>query len=232
PPRGPPLSPPPRATTPPPPPLDPPASPPRPPGPPPTPRAFSPPPPQPPARRGPGCPPRHGPRFHCAHPASWPTPDDTYTDDTDTYGHVDVRAWHHLHPERPGVRDPDGKPAIVECTPIRLAAARLPAGRGKRPPVMWLWWAGPQHATPDLPRVFRAYLHRFRHRAHHPLRQADPGLEHAEDPHPATGPTLELAGPGRLHPATAGPTRRRRPPAAPATAPTHRRDDARTRTPR
>src|SRR5262249_51638411 len=150
---------------------------------------------------------------------SWPAPDDTYTDDTDTYGHVDVRAWHHLHPEHSGVREADGKPAIVECTLIRIQVDRLPAGHRGRPKVMWLWWAGPPDPTPDLPPVFRASLHRFRHRAPHPLRQTDPGLDHTEDPPPRAGPTLELAGPGRLHPATAGPTRRRRPPAALATAP-------------
>jgi DDE superfamily endonuclease len=166
--------------------------------------------PEPPARRGrPGRPRRHGTRFHCGHPASWPTPDDTYTADTDTYGHVDVRAWHHLHPEHSGFHDPDGKPTIVECTLIRIKVDRLPAGRGDQPNVIWLWWAGPDDTTPDLPRVFRAYLHRFRHRAHHPLRQTNPGLDHAESPHPRTGPTLELAGPGRLHPAPAGPTHRR-----------------------
>src|SRR5262249_11899598 len=132
-------------------------------------------PPQPPSRRGrPGRPRRHGSWFHCAHPESWPAPDDTYTDDTDTYGHVDVRAWHHLHPDPPGAREADGTPAIGECTLIRIQVDRLPAGHRGRPKVMWLWWAGPPDTTPDLPRVFRAYLHRFRHRAHHPLRQADP----------------------------------------------------------
>jgi len=109
----------------------------------------------------PGRPQRHGRRFHCAHPASWPTPDDTHTSDTNTYGHIDIRAWHHLHPERPGFRDPNGRPAIIECTVIRIAVDHLPAGRRDNPHPLWLWWAGPTHTTPDLARVAHAYLHRF-----------------------------------------------------------------------
>jgi hypothetical protein len=59
------------------------------------------------------------------------------------------------------LRDPDGKPTIVACTLIRITVDRLPAGRGGRPNVIWLWGAGPDNTTPDLPRVFCAYLHRF-----------------------------------------------------------------------
>jgi hypothetical protein len=110
----------------------------------------------------PGRPRRHGTRFHCAHPASWPPPADSTTTETIAYGHMDIRAWHHLHPERPGIRDSDGRPAIIECSLIRIAVDRLPAQRGHgRPHPLWLWWAGPPGTTPDLPRVATAYLHRF-----------------------------------------------------------------------
>src|SRR4051794_3856205 len=40
---------------------------------------------------------------------------------------------------------------------------------------------------------------------HHPAVQADPGLDDAEDPLPAGGRPLDLAGPRRPHPAAAGP---------------------------
>jgi hypothetical protein len=115
-----------------------------------------------PARTGlPGRPPRHGRRFHCAHPASWTTPDDTASADTSAYGHMRIQAWHRLHPERAGLRDADNRPAIIECTLIRVTVDRLPAGHRDRPQPLWLWWAGPPATTPDLLRVARAYLHRF-----------------------------------------------------------------------
>jgi hypothetical protein len=121
-----------------------------------------------PQRTGrPGAPRRHGTRFHCAHPASWPTPHDTATTDTLAYGHLNIQAWHQLHPERPGIRDRDGRPAIIECTLIRITVDRLPPQRrrGKphpgKPHPIWLWWAGPPGTTPDLLRVATAYLHRF-----------------------------------------------------------------------
>lgn len=120
--------------------------------------------PRPTSTGRPGRPARHGTRFHCAHPASWPTPDDTTTTDTTVYGHMDIRAWHHLHPERPGIRDADGRPAIIECTLIRITVDRLPTHRRRghgRPHPLWLWWAGPPGTTPDLLRVATAYLHRF-----------------------------------------------------------------------
>lgn len=117
-------------------------------------------PPPPRAGRGkPGRPPRHGTPFYCKHPASWPTPDDLYHTDTGPYGHIDVQAWHQLHPERPGIRDPSGRPAIIECTLIRIHVGRLPT-TGK-PATLWLWWAGDPPSTPDLARVVSAYLHRF-----------------------------------------------------------------------
>jgi hypothetical protein len=109
----------------------------------------------------PGRPPRHGTRFHCAHPASWTTPDNTASCDTRAYGHMNIQAWHRLHPERPGLRDADNRPAIIECTLIRITVDRLPAGHRDRPQPLWLCWAGPPETTPDLLRVARAYLHRF-----------------------------------------------------------------------
>lgn len=118
--------------------------------------------PQPPPLRGkPGRPKRHGTRFHCAHPASWPTPDLTGTHHDKRYGHVEVMAWQNLHPETQNTyRDPDGKPTIVEATIIRLRVERLPGHTG-HPTTMWLWWAGPEGSIPDLNRIWRAYLHRF-----------------------------------------------------------------------
>ena len=58
-----------------------------------------------------------------------------------------------------------------------------------------------------------------RHRAHRPLRQADPRLDHPTAPPPRTGRPVDLAGTGRLRPATPGPRDRRRPAAAVGAAP-------------
>lgn len=114
-----------------------------------------------PAAGAPGRPRRHGTRFHCAHPASRPIPDTTHHENTTTYGRLDVQAWHHLHPERPGIRDSDDRPAIIECTVIRIAADYLPGHPHRRPHPIWLWWAGPPTTQPDLHRITHAYLHRF-----------------------------------------------------------------------
>jgi hypothetical protein len=50
----------------------------------------------------------------------------------------------------------------------------------------------------------------LRPRAHLPLLQAGPGLDHPAGAHPGAGRPLDLAGPGRLHPAAAGPPDHRR----------------------
>jgi hypothetical protein len=118
--------------------------------------------PQPaPTRTGqPGRPRRHGAPFRCADPDTWPAPDDTHTTDTSTYGRMNVQAWHQLHPKKPGLRDTDNRPAIIECTLIRITVDRLPNGR-RQPQPLWLWWAGPPTTTPDLHHIAHAYLHRF-----------------------------------------------------------------------
>jgi DDE superfamily endonuclease len=117
--------------------------------------------PQPAPRTGqPGRPRRHGTRFHCADPDTWPTPDATASSDTSTYGRIDVQAWHRLHPCKPGLRDTDNRPAIIECSLIRITVDRLPNGR-RQPRPLWLWWAGPSGSIPDLLPVTYAYLHRF-----------------------------------------------------------------------
>jgi hypothetical protein len=108
----------------------------------------------------PGRPQRHGRRMHCAHPASHPTPDDSTTLHTKQFGRIQVHAWHHLHPERPGLRDELNRPAIIECSVIRITTRRLPAGR-RHPQPIWLWWAGPTGTNPNLAHITTAYLHRF-----------------------------------------------------------------------
>lgn len=120
---------------------------------------FTPPPPRQPGRGG--RPRRHGDRFSCADPATRPAPDAVHVCDDDQYGHVDVRAWHRLHPHQRTYRDPGGAMTIVEATIIQVQVSRLPGRRDRHPKALWLWWTGPHASTADLDRVWRAYIRRF-----------------------------------------------------------------------
>jgi DDE superfamily endonuclease len=118
--------------------------------------------PAPPRRPGrPGRSRRHGDRFSCADPATWPPPDAAHVCHDIQYGHVDVQAWHRLHPHQRTYRDPGGAMRIVEASIIRVEVSRLPGRRDRHPKTLWLWWTGPDPATLDLDRVWRAYIRRF-----------------------------------------------------------------------
>jgi len=120
---------------------------------------FTPPPPRRPGQGG--RPRRHGDRFSCAEAATWPPPQAVHTCQDEQYGHVNVQAWHRLHPHQRTYRDPGGAMSIVEGTLIRVRVSRLPGRRDRQPKTLWLWWAGPEGTTPDLDRVWRAYIRRF-----------------------------------------------------------------------
>ncbi|HEX8769051.1 MAG TPA: NF041680 family putative transposase [Jatrophihabitans sp.] len=104
---------------------------------------------------------RHGARFTCADPTTWPEPDRQLPVDDDAYGRVHVSAWHQLHPKQRTYRDPGGALRIVEGTLIRLQVSRLPGRRNREPKSLWLWWHGDAESTLDLDRVWRAYIRRF-----------------------------------------------------------------------
>jgi hypothetical protein len=107
-----------------------------------------------------GRPARHGARFRCADPTTWPAPDAHLACDDEVYSHVEVTAWHRLHPKQRTYRE-GFHLAIVEGTVIRLAVSHLP-GRGDRAPkTLWLWWHGPDPDVIDLDRIWRAYIRRF-----------------------------------------------------------------------
>jgi len=107
-----------------------------------------------------GRPRRHGARFACADPASWPTPDAALTTSDPRYGVVEVQAWHGLHPKLHGRgRWAGAFPPIVRGTVIRVAVEHLPKRDGRALKTLWLWWSGP--GAPELDVCWRAYLHRF-----------------------------------------------------------------------
>ena len=108
-----------------------------------------------------GRPPRHGPRFSCANPTSWPQPTATLTAQDPRYGTITVTAWAELHP-RLGCRGHwkhHTTPPIVTGTVIRVDVEHLPRPVARAKKTLWLWWSGP--GTPDLDQCWRSYLRRF-----------------------------------------------------------------------
>jgi hypothetical protein len=121
---------------------------------------YADPPPPPPGKTG--RPRRHGAKFNCADPTSWPAPTATLVCHDDRYGTVTVHAWAGLHPKQqrhPGHGTRGPRP-IVRGTVIRMQVERVPA-RTRPPKVLWLWWAGPAGVQLDLDLAWRAYTRRF-----------------------------------------------------------------------
>jgi DDE superfamily endonuclease len=121
---------------------------------------YADPPPRPPGANG--RPRRHGAKFSCADPTSWPVPTATLHTSDDQYGTVTVTAWAGLHPKQqrhPGHGTRGPRP-IVRGTIIRVQVERVPA-RTRPPKVLWLWWAGPAGYELDLDLAWRAYVRRF-----------------------------------------------------------------------
>ncbi len=107
-----------------------------------------------------GRPPRHGARFACADPSSWPAADQTLETDDEQYGRVQVACWGGLHPKlgRHGRWNDHEQPPIVTGTLIRVQVEHLPRPT-RSVKTLWLWWAGP--GRPDLDLCWRAYIRRF-----------------------------------------------------------------------
>jgi hypothetical protein len=119
---------------------------------------YADPPPRPPGSTG--RPRRHGAKFNCADPTTWPVPTATLTCQDDQYGTVTVKAWTGLHPKQqrhPG-HGTGGPRPIVRGTILRVQVERVPA-KTRPPKVLWLWWAGPGSCDLDL--AWRAYVRRF-----------------------------------------------------------------------
>jgi hypothetical protein len=118
-------------------------------------------PPPPPPGAG-GRPRRHGAKFNCADPTSWPAPTATLVTTDDQDGTVTVQAWAGLHPKQqrhPGHGSGGPRP-IVRGTIIRVQVERVPA-KTRPPKVLWLWWTGPAGCALNLDLAWRAYVRRF-----------------------------------------------------------------------
>jgi hypothetical protein len=121
---------------------------------------YADPPPRPPGAGG--RPRRHGAKFNCADPTTWPAPTATLVCEDDQYGTVTVQAWSGLHPKQqrhPGHGTRGPRP-IVRGTILRVQVERVPA-KTRPPKVLWLWWAGPEGLQLDLDLAWRAYIRRF-----------------------------------------------------------------------
>ncbi|HVG97711.1 MAG TPA: transposase [Chloroflexota bacterium] len=120
-----------------------------------------------------GRPKRHGAKFVCDDPATWPAPTAELHAADEAYGRVRVRAWTGLHtyvrrPVRPGVVGQyRGPRRLTHGTVVRLEVGRLP-GRRRTPDVVWLWWQPPPEpgcepgspSPADLDRLWRGYCRR------------------------------------------------------------------------
>jgi hypothetical protein len=120
---------------------------------------YADPPPTVPSPKG-GRPRRHGAKFDCTRPQTWPSPSAEHGAEDERYGTVRVRAWAGLHPKQrahPGHGTRKARP-IVRGTVVRVEVGRLPR-QTRQPRALWLWWHGP--GTPELDLLWRAYVRRF-----------------------------------------------------------------------
>ena len=108
-----------------------------------------------------GRPPRHGKRWKCSDPKSWPDADAALVLEDTRYGRITVTAWHNMHPRLSGRGHwaSFDQPPIVKGTVIRVDVEHLPKPTSRAKKTLWLWWSGT--GVPDLERCVRAYLRRF-----------------------------------------------------------------------
>jgi hypothetical protein len=85
-------------------------------------------------------------------PTTWPEPTE---EQDEQYGTVRVRAWSGLHAV---ARDHPTKGTLGRGTVILVGVSRLP-GWTRKPQSLWLFYYGP--TAPNLPLLWRAYVHRF-----------------------------------------------------------------------
>jgi hypothetical protein len=107
-----------------------------------------------------GRPRRHGAKFVCDDPTTWPAPSDVWATTDVQHGWVCVQAWSGLHavPQNHATRGTRQARPLIRGTLIRLEVERLPRPT-KTPQPLWFWWSGP--IPPDLTQVWQAYLARF-----------------------------------------------------------------------
>jgi hypothetical protein len=109
-----------------------------------------------------GRPRRHGTKFVCNDPTTWPVPTAEHQCEDGQYGRVRVRAWAGLHAKsqhHPARGTRRTKP-VTRGTVVLVEVERVPQ-KTRAPQQLWLWWRGPGTAIPDLDLLWRAYVRRF-----------------------------------------------------------------------
>ncbi|QKZ15923.1 hypothetical protein HUT05_05710 [Streptomyces chartreusis] len=107
-----------------------------------------------------GRPPKHGKEFRFAKPETWGEPDAATVQVTDRNGTARSMPWDRIHPRlttRSAWIDHTGELPIIEGTPIRLQADRLPAGGDPLP----LWSSATGLNIEDVDARWQAFLRRF-----------------------------------------------------------------------
>ena len=109
-----------------------------------------------------GRPRRHGRKFECYNPVSWPSPSFEHHCQDAQYGQVSVRAWCGLHSKTQSHSTIGTRLArpISKGTLLLVEVSRLPR-KTREPQLLWLWYCGPDADRPDLDLLWRAYVRRF-----------------------------------------------------------------------
>jgi DDE superfamily endonuclease len=110
---------------------------------------YADPPPRAPGAKG--RPRRHGSRFDCKQPGTWPEPGAHLITCDDSYGTVTVTARGGLHPQLAARGRWAGRPRtpIVRGWVIRVDVQHLPRPSARAKKTLWLWWSGPPGTAPD-----------------------------------------------------------------------------------
>ena len=176
-----------------------------------------------------GRPRRHGTRFALSDPAGAPVPTAELSVQDKRHGRVHVSSWTGLHPKlgcrgrwadndlpthRGRHSDPRRRRAPTQAQPQPTEDAVAVVVRTGR--------TGPRPMLACLPAPLR-------HRAHLPLHQKHPRLDHTGTADPRPSRPLDLAGRRRLHPTAPGSRARRRPTPALGTTPRPRQTHPRAR---
>jgi hypothetical protein len=104
-----------------------------------------------------GRPRRHGKKFSCKDPTTWPWPSAEHHSEGPGYGSVRVRAWSGLHPKTKRAAECYGSEsaAVAKGTVVLVEVERPPRGeRRRKPKAIWLWWHG--EGEPDLDLLWTA----------------------------------------------------------------------------
>jgi hypothetical protein len=106
-----------------------------------------------------GRPRRHGAKFVCDDPTTWPEPTAQWATDDPGYGRVRLQAWSGLHslPQQHAGRGTRGPRPLVRGTLIRLEVDHLPRPT-KTPQPLWFFWSAP--IPPELATLWQAYCAR------------------------------------------------------------------------